>query len=92
VVPLQLQLQSTAQGPQSLVIDYAVHHVKADGSTSPKVFKGWQRVLAPGEVCELARQHPVKPISTRRYYPGAHRVVVQVNGQAVAEAAFDLVV
>jgi 3-methyladenine DNA glycosylase AlkC len=89
-VPLQLSLRSTATAPQSLVIDYAVHHVKADGSTAPKVFKGWQRTLAPDEVCELQRQHPVKPISTRRYYPGMHRVVVQINGRPVAEAAFEL--
>jgi 3-methyladenine DNA glycosylase AlkC len=87
---LTLTLRTTALQAQSLVIDYAVHHVKADGSTSPKVFKGWQRTLAPGETCVLRRQHPVKPISTRRYHPGMHRVVAQVNGQPVAEAAFEL--
>jgi hypothetical protein len=35
---------------QKLAIDYAVHHVKASGATSPKVFKGWVVDLAPREI------------------------------------------
>jgi 3-methyladenine DNA glycosylase AlkC len=89
-VGMQVLLRSTARRAQVLAIDYVVHHVKADGSTSPKVFKGWQIELAPGELRELTRQHSFKPITTRRYYPGEHRVTLQVNGQAVAEASFTL--
>lgn len=89
-VQLTLELRSTARGAQALAIDYAVHHVKADGSTSPKVFKGWQLTLAPRETRVLVKQHAVRPITTRTYHPGRHRVVVQVNGQPVAEAAFML--
>jgi 3-methyladenine DNA glycosylase AlkC len=37
---MMLTLRSTFNRPQQLVIDYAVHHVKSDGTTSPKVFKG----------------------------------------------------
>jgi 3-methyladenine DNA glycosylase AlkC len=89
-VRLALTLRSTARAAQTLHIDYAVHHVKADGSTSPKVFKGWHVTLAPREARTLERQHAVRPITTRVYHPGRHRVVVQVNGQPVAEAAFAL--
>lgn len=89
-VQLALTLHSTARTAQTLHIDYAVHHVKADGSTSPKVFKGWHVTLAPRETRTLQRQHAVKPITTRVYYPGRHRVVVQINGQPAAEAAFTL--
>ncbi|MBI5720400.1 MAG: DNA alkylation repair protein [Burkholderiales bacterium] len=89
-VQLALELRSTARSAQSLAIDYAVHHVKADGSTSPKVFKGWQIMLAPGETRRLVKRHAVRPITTRTYRPGRHLVVVQVNGRPVAEAAFTL--
>ncbi len=89
-VGLVLELRSRARRPQRLVVDYAVHHVKADGSTSPKVFKGWTLELpAQGEL-RLEKRHAVRPITTRRYFAGHHRVVVQVNGRAVAEAGFDL--
>ncbi len=87
---LALTLTSNARQSQALAIDYVVHHVKADGSTSPKVFKGWQLTLAPREQRVLGKGHAVKPITTRRYYAGTHRVVVQINGKPVAEGSFTL--
>jgi 3-methyladenine DNA glycosylase AlkC len=89
-VTLALTLRSTARKPQALAIDYVVHHVKANGSTSPKVFKGWQLVLAPRETRVLAKNHSLRPITTRVYHPGEHRVDVQVNGKPVASASFVL--
>jgi 3-methyladenine DNA glycosylase AlkC len=89
-VALELTLASTGAKPQLLAIDYVVHHVKANGSTSPKVFKGWQLTLAPRETRVLAKKHSLRPITTRVYHPGEHRVDVQVNGRPVASAAFVL--
>ena len=90
VLTLTLTLRSTARKAQGLVVDYAVHHVKAHGGTRAKVFKGWQVELPPlGEVT-LVKRHPLKPITTRRYHAGRHGVAVQVNGGVVAEAAFQL--
>jgi len=87
---LQLTLQSTATRPQALALDYVVHHVKANGSTSAKVFKGWQIVLpARGEVV-LSKRHSMRAVTTRRYHAGHHAVQVQANGKMVAEAGFDL--
>ncbi len=89
-VVLTLKLSSNAARAQKLAVDYVVHHVKADGSTSPKVFKGWQLELpARGEVT-LTKRHSLKPITTRRYHAGRHGVAVQVNGAVVAEALFTL--
>ena len=89
-VELALDLTSTSSKPQALAIDYVVHHVKANGSTSPKVFKGWQRTLGPRESCRLVKSHSLKPVTTRVLYPGEHRVDVQVNGKVVASAVFTL--
>jgi hypothetical protein len=87
---LQLSLHAAARRAQRLVIDYAVHHVKADGERRPKVFKGWVLELAPGERRELRKTHPVRLITTRRYHAGRHAVDLRVNGQILAEAEFDL--
>ncbi len=89
-VSFTLQLQSTALKPQTLAIDYAVHHVKAHGGTTAKVFKGWQTTLPPGGTVTLAKRHPMRVITTRRYHAGRHGLAVQINGQVVAEAGFDL--
>ncbi len=90
-VSLTLSLQSTSAKPQTLAIDYAVHHVKAHGGTTAKVFKGWQLTLPPRGTVTLNKRHAMRLITTRRYHAGRHGVTVQVNGQAVAEAAFELV-
>lgn len=90
VLQLQARLHAHADTAQTLVVDYAVHHQRANGSTSPKVFKGWKLTLAPGETRTLDKQHSLRPVSTRRLYPGAHRVELLVNGQSVADAVFDL--
>jgi 3-methyladenine DNA glycosylase AlkC len=87
---LTLTLRSTAKAAQKLAVDYAVHHVKADGSTRPKVFKGWQLELAPGAQLSLSKRHTLKPITTRRYHAGTHALAVHINGQEVARAAFVL--
>jgi 3-methyladenine DNA glycosylase AlkC len=87
---LQLRLHSQARMAQRLVIDYAVHHVKAAGHTTAKVFKGWVIELAPGEQRQLERRHALKPITTRRYHAGRHALDLRINGQVLARAAFDL--
>lgn len=84
---LALELRATAARPQRLEVDYVVHHVKANGGTSPKVFKGWRLELAAGETRRLIRKHAIKPVTTRRYYPGEHRIEVRINGKTAAEAA-----
>ncbi len=89
-VQLNLDLHSRATVPQTLEIDYTVHHVKANGQTSPKTFKGWKLTLAPGQSTRLTKTHAVRPISTRQYHPGTHAVDVQINGQVLAQAAFEL--
>ncbi len=89
-VELSVRLVSTFARQQSLAVDYVVHFVKANGQTSPKVFKGWSLTLAAHEERVLVKRHSLKPITTRRYYPGEHTVAVQVNGVTVGRAVFAL--
>mgnify|MGYP001100726691 CR=1 FL=1 len=81
-----MQLTSTDRQPQRLVIDYAVHHLGADGGLRPKVFKGWTLDLAPGEQRVLRKAHPLRPVTIRRYRSGRHEVDLRINGQIVARA------
>ena len=85
-----LTLVSRASHAQTLAIDYVVHHVKADGSTSPKVFKGWALELPGRGELTLVKRHSMRVITTRRYHAGRHGLSVQVNGCEVARTDFDL--
>jgi hypothetical protein len=84
-VTLMLALVSASDEPQQLVIDLVVHYVKANGTTSPKVFKGWTLELAPRGGRELRKTLSMRDVSIRKHVAGRHRVTVQVNGKAVVE-------
>ncbi|OII64910.1 DNA alkylation repair protein [Streptomyces sp. CC77] len=71
---------NTGDRPASVVVDYVIHHVKANGSRTPKVFKLTTRTLAPGERWTATRRHSFRAITTRRYHRGVHLVRLQVNG------------
>jgi 3-methyladenine DNA glycosylase AlkC len=87
---LEITLSSSAKRAQKLVIDYAVHHVKANGERTPKVFKGWVIELAAGESRTLAKRHSMREVTTRRYHAGRHALDLRINGEVLAEATFDL--
>jgi 3-methyladenine DNA glycosylase AlkC len=83
-------LVSTASKPQNLVIDYVLHFRKANGRTAPKTFKLKTATLKPGERMAIKRRHPIRPITTRRYYNGAQSVELQINGAAMGDTGFEL--
>jgi hypothetical protein len=89
---LEFTFDARNEGPDEvrLAIDYVVHHVKANGTLTPKVFKLTTRTLAPGESISLAKRHSFKPISTRRYYAGEHALELQINGHPFGRATFTL--
>ena len=87
----ELRLTSTADRPQSLVVDYAIHHRKANGATTPKVFKWKTTTLAPGATLSAKRKHAIRKITTRVYYPGGHRLEIFVNGVSLGIEDFELV-
>lgn len=89
-ITFTLHLRSTSARAQKLAVDYVVHHVKADGSRTPKVFKGWQTELAAHAEATLVRRHSLRPVTTRRYHGGEHLLAVHVNGRPVATASFTL--
>lgn len=80
-------------GPETarLVVDHVVHHVKADGSRSPKTFKLTTLTLAPGERADLRKVHAFRRITTRRYRSGVHGIAL-VNGVATDPVDVELVV
>ena len=72
------------------MIDYVIHYQKANGKLAPKVFKWLDRkeVLTSGN--DFQKKHSFKAISTRKYYPGLHRIEIIMNGITKAEAEFEL--
>ena len=75
------KITSTALQNQRIVVDYAIHFMKANGQLSAKVFKWKQLALHPDQTIDITKAHSFKKINTRKYYSGLHQVEVLINGQ-----------
>lgn len=89
-IRIAARLASASTKPQRLVVDYAIHYVKKNGTVSRKVFKLKECDLAPGTSLDLAISQVVRDFTTRKHFPGHHRVELIANGAVVATSGFDL--
>ena len=87
---LKTTLVSTADQPQKLVVDYAIHYVKKNGESSRKVFKLRTLALEGGAELTLEKAQTISDFTTRVHYPGRHAVELLVNGLTVAQGHFEL--
>lgn len=81
-------LRSNAR--QKLAVQLRMHYLKANGSHSVRVFKVRDASFSRGEEVSLTARQPMRPMTTRTLYPGAHRAELEVNGRIVARTEFVL--
>jgi 3-methyladenine DNA glycosylase AlkC len=88
---IKLHLKSLAH--QSLMIDYQIHFVDANGKlTRKKVFKLKKTKVAEGEVfVATKKQHFLENTSTRKHYPGIHQIDILINGKCFESMNFELI-
>jgi 3-methyladenine DNA glycosylase AlkC len=87
-VAMRFALRSRSRRPQDLLVDAAVHFVKARGATAAKVFKIARLVVAPGQAATLQVSFSLAVHTTRVPQPGVHAVDVIVNGTAMRAGSF----
>jgi 3-methyladenine DNA glycosylase AlkC len=87
---LSFTIVSTQQEPQPVMVDYAVHYLKAAGGTSRKVFRFGSLVLQPGRPETFSRKLSFRQMTTRTHRPGLHRIDVVVSGVVVGSRSFEL--
>lgn len=89
-VSIGFTLRNTRRKPQQLLVDFRIHYRKANGKSSPKVFKLRRVELAPGESLRLEKSVSLREMTTRRHYPGRHEVDLVVNGATFTLGSFSL--
>ena len=87
---LSFHLQSTADQPQKLAVDYIVHYRKKSGKSAPKVFKLKEVTLAPRAGLVLKKRQRMTDFTTRIHHPGRHEIEIMVNGTVMAGRSFEL--
>lgn len=83
-------VRNTGTTAQRVLVDLAVHYVKASGQSRAKVFKLQTLELAPQGTQRVAKRISLADMSTRKHYAGEHRVEALVNGQPCSLGGFHL--
>lgn len=89
-----VQINLTLKAAQDLpvIVDYRLVFARPGGKQAEKVFKLKQAQIKAGQPLELRKAHRLKgDATTFTLHPGTHAVIVQVNGQDVARAEFELI-
>jgi len=60
-------------------LEYVVDYVKTKGKRSKKVFQISEKSYSPG-AHTIIKRHSFEDMSTRKHYPGPHKVSIIVNG------------
>lgn len=86
-IEIAFSLQTDKPKLGLLRIEYIIEFVRQNNKTGKKVFK-----ISEGHYTEsernILKKHSFKPISTRKYYAGEHRVSVVVNGMVLNTKKF----
>jgi hypothetical protein len=74
------------------VIDYIVHFQNKSGKmNSKKVFKLKKQKLISKSVNVISKKHQFKAdMSTKKLYPGQHKIEIQINGKIIDGFEFEL--
>jgi 3-methyladenine DNA glycosylase AlkC len=71
-------------------LEYGVYYLRSKDRMSKKVFKISERTYPPGETALIQRKQSFRPITTRRYYTGKHRLSIIVNGEEKDILSFEV--
>jgi 3-methyladenine DNA glycosylase AlkC len=81
-ISFDFTIKNQSNNLQKLVVDYAIYFVKNNGAQQAKVFKLKNIALKPNESMSLNKSFSFKPITTRKYYKGEHKIEILINGKA----------
>jgi 3-methyladenine DNA glycosylase AlkC len=90
-VSIDFVLRNRSRAAQDLLVDLAVHFVKANGRTSARIFKVKRVALAARGADPFSISVSLAVHTTRKPQPGRHAVDIIVNGKVMPIGAFHVV-
>lgn len=82
---------NTATHTQNLRLEYAIQYRTSTGNVSRKVFKIKEFEVESNESEMILRRQRFTDFTTRKHFPGPHRLEIVVNGITMAEWGFEVV-
>ncbi|MEK5061780.1 hypothetical protein BK126_24720 [Paenibacillus sp. FSL H7-0326] len=100
VTPNQIEIGDNTELKYNLLIrtgeavrirlEYGIDFVKSSGKVSRKKFLLSDKTVEGGSRLTGSRTHRWADLTTRRHYPGLHRIVLLLNGQEIAYTELQL--
>jgi 3-methyladenine DNA glycosylase AlkC len=89
-VVLSFELANNGEAAERVMVDFRIFFVKANGRVSPKVFKLKVLEVPAGGRVLLQKKVSLAEMTTRKHYPGVHRIELLLNGEAREVGAFEI--
>lgn len=77
--------------PNNFRLEYAISFLTSTGKSSRKVFKITERKLEANEKINIARKQRFTDFTTRKHFPGKHKLEIIVNGKTKSSLSFQLI-
>lgn len=88
---LRFECELRCNAAMPVLVDYRIEFARPEGRTAQKVFKLKQGHVSPNSAFVLSKTHRLKADATTfTWFPGPHRLILQVNGRDCATACFDV--
>lgn len=84
------EINNTDKTHLTLRLEYIIHFMKSNGSTSPKIFKITESTFSSETKKQLIRKHKFANLTTRKHYTGKHQLAIVVNGDVKQVVDFEL--
>ena len=85
------QVKNSGSNSAQLRLEYGIEYQTLSGKISSKVFKIKELDLGGGQFQDIQRHQSFQDFTTRKHYPGLHKLRILVNGTELAAAEFEVV-
>ena len=90
VLDFSFSVKNTSGTGRQIRLEYGIDYRTGSGKTSVKVFKIKEMTLGAGQSDANRKSQRFTDFTTRKHYPGTHRLRILVNGKEMAEKAFEV--
>ncbi|MCO1604340.1 DNA alkylation repair protein [Desulfosporosinus nitroreducens] len=87
---LHYSLDIVGNAPAHIRLEYGIDFIKSNGKPSLKLFLLSDKTVSGGAHLSGTRLHSFAELTTRRHYPGVHRIALLLNGQEIAQTMLNI--
>lgn len=89
-IEFTLEVENPSNESVKTRIEYVLYFLLKNGEYGKKVFMISTQPMEAKSTKVVSKRHSFKPITTRTYYSGEHKISIQINGVELAHKTFTL--